>query len=236
MSKNIFPVSKAKAEKLGILFPSKQNRNALFPVRLRELRTEKRISQQMLADTLKVSKSTIGYWENGDSLPDVESLAMLADFYDVSTDYLLCRSDVRSAEVSMKAICEATGLQESAVAALQELQESNISGDENSAHAAMILGAVNLLTNYPMLLEEIGSYLLFQFDHFELEECGEAPAVGQSQVLKVINTLGLGIQMGKEGFEDLLLLNIQQRLKELHLEQTDAARNREYLESLSEKN
>ena len=169
-------------------------------------------------------------------MPDVESLAMLADFYDVSTDYLLCRSDVRSAEVSMKAICEATGLQESAVAALQELQESNISGDENSAHAAMILGAVNLLTNYPMLLEEIGSYLLFQFDHFELEECGEAPAVGQSQVLKVINTLGLGIQMGKEGFEDLLLLNIQQRLKELHLEQTDAARNREYLESLSEKN
>ena len=41
--------------------------------------------------------------------------------------------------------------------------------------------------------------------------------------------------MGKEGFEDLLLLNIQQRLKELHLEQINAARNRELQESLPEK-
>ena len=86
-----------------------------------------------------------------------------------------------------------------------------------------------------MLLEEIGSYLLFRFDHFELEEDGDTPAGGRSQVLKVINTLGLGFQMGKEGFEDLLLLNIQQRLKELHLEQINAARNRELQESLPEK-
>ena len=225
MSKNIFPVSKAKAQKRGILFPSEQNRNALFPSRLKELREEKKISQQTLSDTLKVSKSTIGYWENGDSLPDAESLAMLADFYDVSADYLLGRSDVRSTEA----------LQEGAVEILQELQESLVSGDENSAHAAMILGAVNLLTNYPMLLEESGSYRLFRFDHFELEEDGDTPAGSRSQVLKVINTLGLGIQMGKEGFEDLLLLNIQQRLKELHLEQINAARNRELQESLPEK-
>lgn len=235
MSKNIFPVSKAKAQKLGILFPSEQNRNALFPARLRELRNEKNVSQQTLADTLKVSKSTIGYWENGDSLPDAESLAMLADFYGISADYLLGRSDVRSTEAGMKEICEATGLQEGAVEILLELQGSMVSGDENSAHAAMILGAVNLLTNYPMLLEEIGSYLLFRFDHFELEEGGDAPAGGRSQVLKVINTLGLGFRMGKEGFEDLLLLNIQQRLKELHLEQINAARNRELQESLPEK-
>lgn len=235
MSKNIFPVSKAKAQKLGILFPSEQNRNALFPARLRELRNEKSVSQQTLADTLKVSKSTIGYWENGDSLPDAESLAMLADFYGISADYLLGRSDVRSTEAGMKEICEATGLQEGAVEILQELQESLVSGDENAGHAAMILGAVNLLTNYPMLLEEIGSYLLFRFDHFELEEDGDASAGGRSQVLKVINTLGLGFRMGKEGFEDLLLLNIQQRLKELHLEQINAARNREFQESLPEK-
>ena len=203
---------------------------------LKKLREKHMLTQEALAEALGVPVLAVYMWEAGRLPIEYKMLQRIADFYDVSTDYLLCRSDVRSAEVSMKAICEATGLQESAVAALQELQESNISGDENSAHAAMILGAVNLLTNYPMLLEEIGSYLLFQFDHFELEECGEAPAVGQSQVLKVINTLGLGIQMGKEGFEDLLLLNIQQRLKELHLEQTDAARNREYLESLSEKN
>ena len=59
-----------------------------FARRLRELREKRGISQQVLADFCVISKSTIGRYENGERIPDIETAVRLADFFGVTMDYL----------------------------------------------------------------------------------------------------------------------------------------------------
>ncbi|MBE5884603.1 MAG: helix-turn-helix transcriptional regulator [Lachnospiraceae bacterium] len=63
--------------------------------RLIELREEKGIFQKELAAIMNVSVSTISNYENDVHDPDLEILRKLADFFQVSTDYLLLRTDCR---------------------------------------------------------------------------------------------------------------------------------------------
>ncbi len=65
----------------------------VFADRLLELRKEKGISQAALANYLEVSFSIICYWETDRSEPTAPNLVKLADFFDVSVDYLLGRID-----------------------------------------------------------------------------------------------------------------------------------------------
>ena len=51
---------------------------------LKELRKEKVITQEQLAEKIKVSGRTVSRWETGSNMPDISLLAELADFYDVS--------------------------------------------------------------------------------------------------------------------------------------------------------
>lgn len=62
---------------------------ATFGELLRELREDKKMSQKDLAKVLCVTIGTISNYENDQHLPDIEKLVMLADFFGVSTDYLL---------------------------------------------------------------------------------------------------------------------------------------------------
>jgi transcriptional regulator with XRE-family HTH domain len=61
-----------------------------------ELRAEKGIYQKELADYLSVSIGTISNYEQGIHNPDFDTLCKLADYYEVSTDYLLGRTSVRT--------------------------------------------------------------------------------------------------------------------------------------------
>ena len=61
----------------------------LFPVRLRKLREAKGISAKTLGELCGLSKNTVGRYENGEREPSVQSLVALADFFDVSIDYLI---------------------------------------------------------------------------------------------------------------------------------------------------
>ncbi len=64
-----------------------------FANRLKELRKEKELSQISLAIALRIDSSTIAKYETGDRQPDLAMLCTLANFFDVSTDYLLGRVD-----------------------------------------------------------------------------------------------------------------------------------------------
>ncbi|MCL1807273.1 MAG: helix-turn-helix domain-containing protein [Oscillospiraceae bacterium] len=61
--------------------------------RIRELRKSKELTQAQMAKMIKVSQGTFSYWERGDFEPDYAALIWMADFFQVSTDYLLCRTD-----------------------------------------------------------------------------------------------------------------------------------------------
>ncbi|MDE6219276.1 MAG: helix-turn-helix domain-containing protein [Lachnospiraceae bacterium] len=56
---------------------------------IRKLRTDKGISQETLADLCDVSMQAVSKWENGQSCPDISFLPLLAEYFDVSIDYLL---------------------------------------------------------------------------------------------------------------------------------------------------
>lgn len=57
------------------------------------LRKEKNITQAELAKKLNIRQTTVSSWENGVSVPDYPTLIKLADFFEVSTDFLLGRED-----------------------------------------------------------------------------------------------------------------------------------------------
>ena len=61
--------------------------------RLLELRKEKGISQAKLAQELQVSYSVVCYWETDRSEPTAPNLVKIADYFDVTVDYLLGRVD-----------------------------------------------------------------------------------------------------------------------------------------------
>lgn len=65
---------------------------AQFDRILKLLRTEKKMSQQELADALGISKSSINMYERGERQPNFEVLEIIADFFNVDIDYLLGRT------------------------------------------------------------------------------------------------------------------------------------------------
>ena len=64
---------------------------AQFGELLAELRQDRRMTQKDLAKVLYVTDGTISNYENGVHLPDVDKLISLADYFGVTTDYLLGR-------------------------------------------------------------------------------------------------------------------------------------------------
>ena len=60
---------------------------------LRELRIQKGLTQAELSKALQVSASSIGMYEQGRREPDNETLGRIANFFNVTTDYLLGRTD-----------------------------------------------------------------------------------------------------------------------------------------------
>ncbi|GAJ39318.1 helix-turn-helix domain-containing protein [Saccharococcus caldoxylosilyticus] len=59
--------------------------------RLKYLRKQQHWTQEQLAQYLNISRSQISKWENGDLLPDVQSLQKLSNLYNVSIDFLIGR-------------------------------------------------------------------------------------------------------------------------------------------------
>ena len=60
-----------------------------FPERLKDLRLEKGLSQKQLAEEIGVKQPTIARWERGEQVANIDCAIALAQFFDVSTDYLL---------------------------------------------------------------------------------------------------------------------------------------------------
>lgn len=60
---------------------------------LKSLRKAQGLTQEELAKVLKISRSTIGMYENGSREPDYETLELIADYFNVDIDYLLGRTN-----------------------------------------------------------------------------------------------------------------------------------------------
>ena len=61
--------------------------------RLRELRKSKKLTQIALQMQTGIEQALLSKFENGERIPPTDTLVKLADFYKVSIDYILCRTN-----------------------------------------------------------------------------------------------------------------------------------------------
>lgn len=65
---------------------------------LKKLRLELNLNQKELADKIGISRSSIAMYETDQRTPDYETINALSDFFNVSSDYLLGRTNIRNYE------------------------------------------------------------------------------------------------------------------------------------------
>ena len=69
---------------------------------IRDLRKQKRMSQTELAKILHVSQQTVTAWETGKAEPSSSAVSNLADYFNVTTDYLLGRPEKKKGKQNVE--------------------------------------------------------------------------------------------------------------------------------------
>lgn len=88
--------------------------------RIAELRKERGLTQENLADELHVSTSVIGHCERGRNIP-IDILCQIAKCFETTTDYLLGLTNCKTLKTNYRALCDATGIDDTAVEILKEI-------------------------------------------------------------------------------------------------------------------
>ena len=70
----------------------------MFPERLKALRLEANLTQNDVSRQFGVSQPTYSNWEKGEKKPTPDKYPKIAEFYNVSTDYLLGKSDYKNSD------------------------------------------------------------------------------------------------------------------------------------------
>lgn len=76
----------------------------VLSVRLKLLREEKELMQKEVASILNITTSAYGFYEQGKRVPTPEVLSKLSDLFEVSVDYLLGKTDVRTYNTSLNEV------------------------------------------------------------------------------------------------------------------------------------
>ena len=112
--------------------------------RLKELRKQQNINQDELAEKLFVSRQTISNWENDKSYPDIQSVLLLSEIFNVSVDQLL-KGDVEKMERIITEQSEA------------DIKKMDIYGK------GMLITIIALLISTPILAFTIGFWFFIPF-------------------------------------------------------------------------
>lgn len=97
--------------------------NKIFPTRLRGLMEEQGKTQQDIAHHLSITRQAVSFYADGQSTPNWENIVKIAEFFSVSTDYLLGLTNIPTNNKAIREICEKTGLSEKAVNRLLDYVE-----------------------------------------------------------------------------------------------------------------
>ena len=118
----------------------------MFRIRLKTLREEKGLSQAAFAKDFGVAQSTVGNWEAGTREPNFDTVQKLADYFNVSVDYLLCRTNESKITDTKNDTIESDGIdiQDRLQALLSQLETKDglmFSGDPLSDDSKELLAA-----------------------------------------------------------------------------------------------
>ena len=108
--------------------PLYERYNTIFPTRLRAIMDELHVTQQDVADAIGKSRQAVGFYANGTSSPDWETITHLARYFNVSADWLLGLSEFTNPKTANLSV-EDVGLSEQATTTLAEYAKSGNSID-----------------------------------------------------------------------------------------------------------
>lgn len=123
---------------------AKEIKMPIFRERFRSLRGD--MTQADFAKFVGISRPTVGFYENGERLPDALALKKIAEKCEISVDWLLGLSDVKQPNVAIQAISKELGLSEQAI---MELVKLKIVGEETNGEEE----AVGITTIINMFIE-----------------------------------------------------------------------------------
>ena len=128
----------------------------IFAKRLGELIKEHKLVHEDIAQAIDVTRQGVGKWVNGESVPDVLTVAKLAKFLGVSVDYLAGASEIKTTNAELKGVCEYTGLSENSINLLNLLNQVKQLGIEEFQPSL-----IDILDRYLIKMDKEQQFLLF---------------------------------------------------------------------------
>lgn len=196
---------------------------SIFPKRLKELRGSKKLTE--VSKDLGVTRVTLGYYESGERKPDIEILYKIADYYHVSSDYLLGLSNTKSLDSSVKELSGKTGLSETSINFLMNAvkETSRIPEDNFDTMPALYdiyLKTINLLLEEcepgddRSILDLLSLYLFSSFTHYYTSKNVEYESLYclSSELELWDANIGIELPFTKETFSRALLIALQDTL------------------------
>lgn len=136
--------------------------NSIFAVKLRGLFEETKRTQQELIDFIQIktgkapTRQAVSAWTHGNS-PDIKTVPIIAEFFKVSTDYLLTETQIRPIDVELSAVCDYTGLSPKSIENIKFISQSGWSANillESGYFGAL----VHVLTNIDEWTSKLNYY------------------------------------------------------------------------------
>lgn len=145
---------------------------------IKRLRTERKLTQNDLAELMNCNRQKIADLERGKSTPSANDLILLSKIFNVSADYLLGLSDTATTDKDIQFICKYTGLSERAIEVLHFYKDYE-----------MICPTINLLleTEISSVLQELG-YMCSDMPKDKLKEKCKEYDIDFDELEKIIKT------------------------------------------------
>lgn len=161
--------------------PSYITEGNIFPTRLREIMKNRGITQKALANAIKMRPQTVSLYTTGQSAPDVNTLRKMAEFFNVSADYLLGLVEDTDTDTDVKAIAKYTGLSSRSIRWLHHRPQEEITQVLNALmeHTDFRIALYNIVelkhvapaawkegTFHPPLIQKRNNYIMINNDTY----------------------------------------------------------------------
>lgn len=186
----------------------------MINISLKQLRNEHHLTQANLAKILGIAPTTLAAYEQGKSEPNIETLTKLANHFNVSIDYLLGLTDVKTTNLDVAYMSDYLGLKERSIETLhQYIQLSK----KDSKRISQTLDTLNILLAPDVeILDHISDYLNFSATHFKNfydEDVSSLAPISELELWDDIEKLGYSDDW--DMWSKALLLVIEEELMQL---------------------
>ena len=140
--------------------PTAEDFRSAFPSRLRFLmmNSTNPVTQSDLGAAIGKTRQAVGYYQDGSSNPDWKTLVKIADYFNVSVDYLLGRTEVKSIEGDLRTVSEYTGLSEEAITAYLRINNLQFPDRPDLPPMSSVLSQLFCNLDFWQILHSLSAY------------------------------------------------------------------------------